>query len=322
MINSVRNTVLSVLNKNNYGYISPSDFNLFAKQAQIEIFESYFSRYNYQINKENARKSGTDDANIAQSIAETIEKFSTSNILLPIVDGEVSHYMTLPEDYFMIQKMNYHQTILSSGGITSPATAGQELRDSGATFTTDGISQGDIAVNLVTGEVAYVISVVSDIAIHLTRSIYEDAQGYAILSLVGVRPIEKVSQSKITLLTNSNHTAPTVTYPAYVLSESESTATGEIVALYPLTIAQPGSVVIQYIRYPREPKWTYSDVPSADGEPLFDSTQSDYQDFELPILSEHTLVLKILEYAGISIREDNVVGIAAKLEDRETNLER
>jgi hypothetical protein len=322
MINSVRNTVLSVLNKNNYGYISPSDFNLFAKQAQIEIFEGYFSRYNYQINKENARKSGTDDANIAQSIAETIEKFSTSSVLLPIVDGEVSHYMTLPEDYFMIQKMNYHQTILTSGSITTPPTSGQELKDSGATFLSDGISQGDIAVNLTTGDVAYVISIVSDIAIQLTNSIYEDANSYAILSLVGVRPIEKVSQSKITLLTNSNHTAPTVTYPAYVLSESESASTGEIVALYPITVAQPGSVVVQYVRYPRDPKWTYADVPSADGEPLFDSTQSDYQDFELPILSEHTLVLKILEYAGISIREENVVGIAAKLEDRETNLER
>ena len=43
MINSVRNTVLAILNKNNYGYISPSDFNLFAKQAQMDIFEDYFT---------------------------------------------------------------------------------------------------------------------------------------------------------------------------------------------------------------------------------------------------------------------------------------
>ena len=42
IINSVRETVLSVLNKNNYGYITPSDFNLYAKQAQLDIFEDYF----------------------------------------------------------------------------------------------------------------------------------------------------------------------------------------------------------------------------------------------------------------------------------------
>ena len=55
MINSVRKTVLSVLNKNNYGYITPDDFNLYAKQAQLDIFDDYFYDYNYQINKENAR---------------------------------------------------------------------------------------------------------------------------------------------------------------------------------------------------------------------------------------------------------------------------
>eukprot|EP01052_Picozoa_sp_SAG31_P068817 SAG31_NODE_27627_length_423_cov_0.527778_1_plen_55_part_10 len=55
MINSVRNTVLAILNKNNYGYISPQDFNLFAKQAQLDIFEDYFYQYNYQLNKEKKR---------------------------------------------------------------------------------------------------------------------------------------------------------------------------------------------------------------------------------------------------------------------------
>ena len=30
-INDVRNTVLAIANKNNYGYISPQDFNLYAK---------------------------------------------------------------------------------------------------------------------------------------------------------------------------------------------------------------------------------------------------------------------------------------------------
>ena len=59
MINSVRNTVLAILNKNNYGYISPQDFNLYAKQAQLDLFEDYFYQYNYQVNKENARQSGT-----------------------------------------------------------------------------------------------------------------------------------------------------------------------------------------------------------------------------------------------------------------------
>ena len=72
MINGVRNTVLSVLNKNNYGYISPSDFNLFALNAQMEIFEEYFNLYNKVINAENSRMSGTDYADMEAPVAEVI----------------------------------------------------------------------------------------------------------------------------------------------------------------------------------------------------------------------------------------------------------
>ena len=37
MINSVRNTVQAIANKNNYGYISPQDFNLYSQQAQMDL---------------------------------------------------------------------------------------------------------------------------------------------------------------------------------------------------------------------------------------------------------------------------------------------
>ena len=68
MIESVRSTVLSILNKNNFGYLSPADFNLYAKQAQLEIFDEYFNDYNYQINKENVRQSGTGYADVLRSL--------------------------------------------------------------------------------------------------------------------------------------------------------------------------------------------------------------------------------------------------------------
>ena len=81
MINSVRNTVLSILNKNNYGYVSPSDFNLFAKQAQLEIFEGYFTDLNKVINAENARMSGTEYADMNKSVRESIDVFSRTATL-------------------------------------------------------------------------------------------------------------------------------------------------------------------------------------------------------------------------------------------------
>ena len=109
MINSVRNTVLSVLNKNNYGYISPADFNLFAKQAQLTIFEGYFSSYNNAINKENARKSGTEYADASKSISESIDIFSVTGALGIVTPGvniyNLPSLATTADDYYLLNKV-------------------------------------------------------------------------------------------------------------------------------------------------------------------------------------------------------------------------
>jgi len=194
---------MSILNKNNYGYVSPSDFNLFAKQAQLEIFENYFTGLNQAINAENARMSGTDYANMTKGINDTTG-----------------------DNYYLLNKV-----------------------------------------------------------------------------LVNGAEAEPVTHSRITMLANSNLTAPSAQYPAYTI---DNPAAGQVVTLYPTgtTYAQ-GDVVAQYVRYPFDPKWTYVTL-LANGEPVFDSTQPDYQDFELPIDDEPRLVYRILQMAGMSIREGDV----------------
>jgi hypothetical protein len=46
-INTVYQKVLAIANKEQRGYITPQEFNLFANQAQMDIFEQYF----YDINQ-------------------------------------------------------------------------------------------------------------------------------------------------------------------------------------------------------------------------------------------------------------------------------
>ena len=106
MIDSVRNTVLSVINKNNYGYISPADFNQFAKQAQLDIFEQYFQKYNNQINKENARMSGTGLADITKQYEEVISTFSESAQLTQVSGNSYA----LPADYYLLDVVQYNPT--------------------------------------------------------------------------------------------------------------------------------------------------------------------------------------------------------------------
>ena len=79
--------------------------------------------------------------------------------------------------------------------------------------------------------------------------------------------------------------------------------------VYPITLT--ANIWINYLRYPKEPKWTYNSVS---GDPLFNPSAFDYQDFELPMSDFSDLVVKILQYAGVSIREQEVIA-AAKAEE-------
>ena len=46
-VDTVYQRVLAILNKEQRGYVTPEEFNLFANQAQLDIFEQYF----YDINQ-------------------------------------------------------------------------------------------------------------------------------------------------------------------------------------------------------------------------------------------------------------------------------
>lgn len=309
MINEVRNTVLSILNKNNYGYISPSDFNLYAKNAQIEIYEDYFSQYNKVINAENARMSGTDYADVRQPIAELLEVFMVTNYLSNVSGNKFytpSLTTTGDESYMLLKVLCYTNQLKSS---TTTATSSNSLIDATGLFTTLGIQPNDIVVNLTTGLVSSVVSVVSNTTITLSSNIFlVTGNKYAIFSKSTVVEAEKVSSGKITLLNNSNLTAPSTMYPAYVTQ-------GNTIDVYPLEINKKGQVQANYFRYPKVPKWTYINL--IDGTPAFDQSQSDYQDFELPQEDEYKLIIKILKYCGVSIRETEVTQFAMVQEQQQ-----
>tara|TARA_Y100001938_G_C8054200_1_gene413539 strand:+ start:567 stop:1298 length:732 start_codon:yes stop_codon:yes gene_type:complete len=242
MINSVRNTVLAILNKNNYGYISPSDFNLFAKQAQLDIFDDYFYQYNQLINQENARLVGTGYADIRKGYEEVIDLFSETKTL---TQSTLNQYFlpsqsTTGDDYYLINKV-----LCFSGGIF---------------------------------------------------------QGEA----------EKVSNSQITLLNNSMLTSPSLGFPAYSLQ-------GNLMTVFPAQYNGASDIQAQYIRYPKAPNWTFITV--SDGAPAFNQSAADFQDFELSPDDETSLVFKILQYAGMSIREIQAAQFGAEQEIMEEQKE-
>ena len=222
MINDVRNTVLSIISKDNRGYITPEEFNLFAKQAQLEIFEQYIYSYSNSIVKQNARMFGEGYTDVPKNMGEVLDSFSTLA------------YLTFSNPYFLLPTDFYY----------------------------------------------------------LERVMYNNFE------------VEKVSQRKIQALLNSNLTAPDVNNPVYTMSDPG-------LVVYPTTIST--NIMTQYLRYPKDPVWSYTNI-SAAGQPVFNPSNAFYQDFELPLSDFSGLVVKILQYAGVSIREMEVVQ-AAKSEE-------
>jgi hypothetical protein len=71
--NRVRNVVMYLLNKNNLGYISPSEYDAYSQLAQQAIFEELFYDYSrWLVNKTN-RRANSGYSNIPANIREMIE---------------------------------------------------------------------------------------------------------------------------------------------------------------------------------------------------------------------------------------------------------
>ena len=52
-VNKVYKSVLSILNKEQRGYLTPYEFNNLARQAQLEMLDGLFYQYNQFLNVEN-----------------------------------------------------------------------------------------------------------------------------------------------------------------------------------------------------------------------------------------------------------------------------
>ena len=241
MINSVRNTVLSIISKDNRGYITPEEFNLFAKQAQIDIFESYFYRYSDAINKQNSKLHGSGYTDIGFKLSEVIDRFVSNSVLA--YNGASQTFFAPGENPALPNEVPYYR---------------------------------------------------------IDRVIYNNSV-----------EVEKVDRHIALNLLNSLDTQPSVLYPVYVLNNQG-------LKIYPTIITT--NVFVDYIRYPKDPKWTYTSLSA--GEPLFNQGATDYQDFELPLNDESNLIVKILELAGISIREQDIVQIAKQdeIQDKQEKI--
>ena len=77
-VNKVYRTVLSILNKEQRGYLTPDQFNRLARQVQLELLEKAFYDYNRALTRRNMQGVSSEYGDIAQNIKEKLDVFNYS----------------------------------------------------------------------------------------------------------------------------------------------------------------------------------------------------------------------------------------------------
>ena len=228
-VNTVRNTIMFLLNKANKGYLGVDEFNSFGQLAQLAIFEDLFDQYNRFINKENKRLTGSNYADLPQNLREQIDVF--------------------------------------------------------AEYTT---------------QVNFTYNLSSNLWSYTGSDLYR-AENLALINSASGKKIDiqEVNKQKLNKLNNSNLTAPSLLFPI-------CERIGSSFRIYP-NVPSGSYAELFYLRTPKNPKWTYMLVQ---GNPQYNGSAPDKQDFELHPSLFNTLIVKILGYAGLSIREQEVESIA------------
>jgi hypothetical protein len=110
-IDTVYQKVLAILNKEQRGYITPQEFNLFANRAQLDLFEQYF----YDINQfGRMHGNSTEYSDMLNVLNEKINIFETTATLTYSTD-----HFDLPANLYRLGTIIYANTTTDNFGVTS-----------------------------------------------------------------------------------------------------------------------------------------------------------------------------------------------------------
>lgn len=120
--------------------------------------------------------------------------------------------------------------------------------------------------------------------------------------------VERIEKSKLSFLLSSPLTAPSTTFPIYYI-------TGSTITVNPSSLS---TIQMDYVSVPADPVWANT-VDSTTGALTFDSTNA--VDFTLHPSEEVELVLGVLKYAGVVIKDPSVIQMATQEDNIKTQLE-
>ena len=389
-VNTVYNTVLSILNKEQRGYITPDEFNKLATQVQLDIFENYFEDMNQQLR---VPQTTNEYANRQKNIDDCISIFKTIAKPTLLGVGSVTAASITNGGTGYVQSVNVPTTLGSGSGltlntfisnptfsITNPGTGyfnstnlpttvapaggtgltvditsvsstgviqGVNINNPGlnyaatnvitivqgtnttATLTLNTLSNGVVSsITVNSGGSGYVVGNVVNIggaapATGATATInsINDVLYFlppSNLHRIGTviykdeKEIERIERNDLLQINLSKLTKPTTTYPVYLYEQASQNVNGvntgqSHIYVYPTTITSASDISISYIRKPEDVVWGFT--VGTLGQYVYNTANS--TQFELLNTEQNEVILRILAYAGVVIKDPQIIQAAA-----------
>ncbi len=109
-----------------------------------------------------------------------------------------------------------------------------------------------------------------------------------------------VQRNDLLYVNQSPLTKPTEQYPLYLYEDNK-------LYLKPVTINS--SISVSYVKKPLDVIWNF-EIPS--GQNYYQYVASGSQDFELDVSEQPEIIIKVLLYAGVVVKDYNLVNLAAQ----------
>lgn len=298
-VDQVYKTVLLIINKEQRGYLTPNEFNKLATQVQLEIVDGYFETINQQMR---VPQNDSEYADRYKGIQERLDTFKEiGDCTFTAATNTQPAFFTPPSSSGVSSGT---QTFTTTATVTSyPLT----------TITQAQVENSNVVVTIETptgaAGIPYTTFTITGGALQLTAGAINTGSTLRIVLYpqdfykLGTvlyqtdKAVEPVQRNELALLNLSTITKPSEYFPVYVFNENK-------IIIYPQTIST--SVEATYVRKPTDVMWNFD---STLGYYVYDPTTS--VNFELAITEQANVILQILLYAGVVIKDPMIIQAAS-----------
>ena len=290
-VDKVYKTVLLIINKEQRGYLTPDEFNKIATQVQLEIFESYFETLNQQMRLPQNESEYGDRYKTVQEKLDILKVLGAATYV-----AGTPNYFTTPNTSGVASGTQTFATVNTQTAYTLTTITQAQVADSNVVVTLNGVAYANYNItggvfNLTAGSIAAGSTLLITLYPHdfykLGTVLYKDD-----------KEVQAIQRNELAQMNMSTITKPSEYFPVYVYEENK-------IIIYPQTI--DANITVTYLRKPGDVIWNFS---NATGYYVWQPTTS--VDFELDVSEQSTVILEILKYAGITIKDPMIVQAASQ----------